>query len=72
MTLGASTRLMLPVPVMVILRDVASWAATLSESKPALSLNEPTPPVKEAGAPAGRAETLTVTGSLVTRLRIVW
>ena len=70
--LGASTILILPVPDISTLREVASWAETLSETKPAVILNDPTPPVKEAGAPDGRADTFTVTGSLVTRLRIVW
>ena len=56
-TLGASTRDTFPLPVTVTISEAASCVFKESLLRRAEMAKSPTPPPKEAGAPAGRAET---------------
>ena len=59
-------------PVTVTFSEAASCVSSESRVRAALILKEPTPPPKDAGAPAGSALTWMVTGEVLTRLRMVW
>ena len=59
-TLGASSRFTLPLPEMVTLSEAASCALTSFVESSVFIVKVPTPPPKDAGAPAGRGETFTV------------
>ena len=57
---------------MVTISEAASFDLMPSLLSLALILKSPTPPAKEAGAPAGRSRTLTWIVGVLIRLRRVW
>ena len=68
---GASTRETLPLPVTVTTSEAASCVFRTSLLSFALTEYSPTAPEKPAGAPPGRADTLTVIAGVDTRCRCV-
>ena len=62
---------MLPLPETVTSSEAASCVLRESLLRRAVTVYSPTPPLKEAGAPAGSWDTRTETAGVVTRLRMV-
>ncbi|MPN08123.1 hypothetical protein SDC9_155401 [bioreactor metagenome] len=65
-------RLILPVPLTSIIYERASLALTLSLVSLLFMVKLPTPPLNEAGAPAGRGSATILTGLAAILFRIVW
>ena len=70
--MGGFSRAMFPLPVILTSRDAASCTGISSLDSPAVMLNFPTPPPKDAGAPSGSLRTCTVFGSVTSLLRMLW